>query len=104
VERLEQRRTIAHDLLEVVLCAQFLPEIKVFLLQPCLQAVNFLVGLHILNRQCDLVRHFLQEFGVDPVQKASLPIAMTTANAILLWVHVDRRRITLTFRDESLQP
>ncbi len=63
VERLEECRTIAHDLLEVVLRAQFLLEINVFLLQPCLQAVNFLVGLHILNCQCDLVRHFLQEHG-----------------------------------------
>src|ERR1700751_1568075 len=47
-----------------MLCMKFLPEINVLLLQPCLQAVNLLVGLHILNRQCNLVRHFLQKEGI----------------------------------------
>src|SRR6202789_4268202 len=64
VERPQQSWTIAHDLLEVVLRAQFLSEINVFPLQSCLQAGNFLVGLHILNRQCNLVRHFLQKKGI----------------------------------------
>ena len=36
VERFEECWTIAHDFLEVVLRAQFLPEINVFLLQPSL--------------------------------------------------------------------
>src|ERR1700758_454569 len=44
VERLQQCWTITHDLLEVMLRAQFLPEINVLLFQPCLQAVNLLVG------------------------------------------------------------
>ncbi len=64
VERLQQCWTITHDLLEVMLRMQFLPEINVLLLQHCLQAVNLLVGLHILNRQCNLVRHFLQKTGI----------------------------------------
>ena len=64
VERLQQGWAITHDLLEVVFCAQFLPEINVLLLQPRLQAGNLLVGLHILNRECNLVRHFLQENGI----------------------------------------
>jgi hypothetical protein len=64
VEHLQQSGAITHDLLEFVLRAQFLPEINILLLQPCLQAGNLLVGLHILNRQCDLVRHFLQKKGI----------------------------------------
>jgi len=54
----------SHDLLEVVLRAQFLPEINILLLQPSLQAGDLLVGLHILNGQCNLVRHLLQESGI----------------------------------------
>src|SRR5580704_12559206 len=46
MEHLEQRWTIAHDLLEVVFRAQFLPEINIFFFQH------------------NLVRHLLQEHGV----------------------------------------
>src|SRR5271168_2376863 len=77
VEYPQQRWTIAHDLLEVVLRAQFLSEINVLLLQPCLQAGNLLVGLHILNRQCNLVRHFLQKNGV----LIRIPIPLLAHNA-----------------------
>src|ERR1700722_1238604 len=63
-ERGQEHGAIANDLLEVVLAADFLLQVNVLFLQLGLEAANFLVGLHILNRQYDLVRHFLQEHGV----------------------------------------
>ena len=59
-----------------MLTADLLLEINVFFLQPRLQCGDLLIRPHVLNRQGDLIGHFLQELRV----RVGVPILVTAGH------------------------
>jgi hypothetical protein len=75
VQHRQQGRAGAGDFFEVVVGANFLLQINVFLFQAGLQSLDFLVGHHVGDGQRHLIGHFLQKLHVNFGVLALLPAA-----------------------------
>jgi hypothetical protein len=96
VQHRQQGRAVAGDFFEVVVGANFLLQINVFLFQAGLQSLDFLVGHHVGDGQRHLIGHFLQKLHVSFGVLALLPAAaldpIVKCTYVVVYQHLRSRR------------